>query len=185
MAAQRCAAGGDRRFNVAAIDIEGDAAAQAGDNFAASPWAAQLSARHISLADFVSEGHDGEFDVIVSNPPYYITGKSIVPSGEQRDTARRDSELTLDDVLGAASLLLAPRGRLSLILPVARGINLQEAMERYGMAFTRKCLVRTTERKEPSRMLVEISRKSAGAPSEDNLTIGSEAFRKLTGDYYL
>ena len=185
MAAQRCAAGGDRRFNITAIDINAEAAAQAADNFAASPWAAQLSARHISLADFVSEGHDGEFNVIVSNPPYYITGKSIVPSGEQRDAARRDTGLSLDDILQASAKLLAPRGRISLILPTFREADLLAAMDKFGFNFTRHCLVRTTERKDPSRMLAEMSREPAGTPMEDILTIGSEAFRKLTGDYYL
>jgi len=229
MAAQRCAAGGDRRFHITGIDIDAEAAEQAAENFAASPWAEQLSARHAGLAEFVEEGHDGAFDVIVSNPPYYITGKSIIPAGEARTAARRDSELTLDDVVEAAVRLLSPTGRLSLILPTAREADLTAAMTRAGMAFSRRCLVRTTERKEPSRLLAEIypwgrSHKKvetypANQPPaysewcrsgsfhwtypkngchlpqnreesyancvETYLTIGSEEFRKLTGDYYL
>ena len=187
MAAQRCAAGGGRRFNITAIDIDAAAAAQAAENFAASPWAERLSARHISLQDFTAEGHDGEFDVIVSNPPYYITGKSIIPSGERRDAARRDTDLTLDDILKASSLLLATNGRLSLILPSARETDLQSTMEKYGMALKRKCLVRTAERKAPSRLLVEISRiaERETVYPPHTLTIGSEEFRNLTGDYYL
>ncbi|MBO7487868.1 MAG: methyltransferase [Bacteroidales bacterium] len=185
MAAQRCAARGDRRFHISAIEIDAEAAAQAADNFAASPWAEQLSALPLTLDGFVAEGHDGEFDVIVSNPPYYITGKSIIPSGAQRTAARRDSELTLDDILQAAARLLAPQGKLSLILPTAREADLQSAMDKAGMAFTRRCLVRTTERKAPSRLLAEIGRTPCCQPSETSLTIGSEDFRKLTGDYYL
>ncbi len=213
MAAQRCAAGGDHRFYITAIDIDGEAAAQAADNFAASPWAGQMKALPTSLDAFVAEGHDGEFDVIVSNPPYYIAGKSIVPAGEQRTAARRDADLTLDDILQAASRLLSPNGRLSLILPTAREADLLASMEKYGFSATRICRVKTTERKEPSRVLVEIGRIQDGPSAKGNcvanifsirqaigpkafrwadnntettcLTIGSEEFRKLTGDYYL
>ncbi|MBP5302938.1 MAG: hypothetical protein J6Y88_06820, partial [Bacteroidales bacterium] len=171
---------------ITAIDIDGEAAAQAADNFAASPWAGQMKALPMSLDAFVAEGHDGEFDVIVSNPPYYIAGKSIVPAGEQRTAARRDAGLTLDDLLQAAARMLTPQGRLSLILPTAREDDLRIAMDRAGLAFTRRCLVRTTERKNPSRVLVEIGRISGSPPAKaEGLTIGSEEFKKLTGDYYL
>lgn len=185
MAAQRCAAGGDRRFHITAIDIDVEAAAQAADNFAASPWARQMAALPLSLDNFVEEGHDGEFDVIVSNPPYYIAGKSIIPAGEQRTAARRDADLTLDDILLAASRLLTPQGRLSLILPTARETDLEAAAADAGLHITRRCLVRTTERKAPSRLLAEIARQAAVVPATSTLTIGSEEFRKLTGDYYL
>ena len=64
MAAQKCAAGGDRPFYITGIDIDPDAAAQAAGNFAASPWAAHLTALPLSLGEFVGEGHGGQFDVI-------------------------------------------------------------------------------------------------------------------------
>ena len=210
MAAQRCAAGGDRRFHITGIDIDGGAAEQASDNFTASPWAEQLAARHISLAGFLAEGHEGEFDLVVSNPPYYITGKSIIPSGAQRSAARRDADLTLDDILQASAMLLAPEGRLALILPTAREADLLEACDKAGMRVTRLCNVSTTPKKAPSRILAELSHileghqdegnlrseyslsiRQANFPTADrmaateNLTIGSEEFRKLTGDYYL
>lgn len=213
MAAQRCAAGGDRRFNITAIDIDAAAAGQAAENFAASPWAGQLTALPLSLDAFLAEGHDGEFDVIVSNPPYYIAGKSIIPAGEARSAARRDADLSLDDIVRAAAALLAPQGRLALILPTAREADLLASMEKYGFSATRICLVKTTERKEPSRVLVEIGRIQDGPSAKGNcvanifsirqaigpkafrradnntettcLTIGSEEFRILTGDYYL
>ena len=102
--------------------------------------------------------------------------------------------MTLDDILRTSSLLLAPQGRLFLILPAAREAELFATMEKYGMAFTKKCLVRTAERKAPSRLLVEISRqaicpeasgRAVQISATSTLTIGSEEFRKLTGDYYL
>ena len=212
MAAQRCAAGGDRRFHITAIDIDADAAGQATENFAASPWADCLTALPVSLADFLAAGHAGEYDVIVCNPPYYITGKSIIPAGAQRSAARRDADLTIDDVLQAAAVLLAPSGRLALILPTAREEDLLAACARAGMRIVRRCLVATTPRKAPSRLLVEVAREVAVLPAKGNcaantvvyspsnwpgsirkagqdgetyLTIGSEEFKTLTGDFYL
>ena len=146
----------------------------------------------------------------MSNPPYYITGKSIIPAGEARSAARRDADLTLDDIVRAAAALLAPQGRLALILPTAREADLLAACAAVGMEPLRRCLVRTTPRKAPSRLLVEIGRIQ-GDPSESVswgrsdetvgtypkvgrdlphqeeacLTIGSPEFRILTGDFYL
>ena len=188
MAAQRCAAGGDRRFHITAVDIDAQAAGQAAENFAASPWAGSLTALPLSLADFIDQGHDGQFDVIMCNPPYYITGKSIIPAGAQRSAARRDSELSLDDVLQASARLLAPSGRLALILPTAREADLLAACVRSGLEIVRRCYVRTTPRKAPSRLLVEIGRESWGRSLETGetyLTVGSEEFKTLTGDFYL
>lgn len=186
MAAQRCAAGGDRRFHITAIDIDADAAGQAAENFAASPWVDCLTALPLSLADFVAEGHAGQFDVIVCNPPYYITGKSIVPAGAQRTAARRDADLSLDDVLQAAATLLAPHGRLALILPTAREADLLAACDRAGLGIVRRCMVRTTPRKDPSRLLVEIVYSAAAlSPLTEGFIIESEEFKTLTGDFYL
>ena len=53
---------------ITGIDIDNDAAAEAGENFRESPWDGILAALHTPLSEY---NPDRKFDLIVSNPPYY------------------------------------------------------------------------------------------------------------------
>lgn len=57
-------------FRITGIDCDGPSAAEAAFNFAASPWAPQMEALHLSLEEY-AETDCGNFDFIFSNPPYY------------------------------------------------------------------------------------------------------------------
>lgn len=52
-----------------AIEIDDDASEQAKSNFDFSPWSDRLTCFHSSVFDFTTEK---KYDVIVSNPPYFI-----------------------------------------------------------------------------------------------------------------
>ena len=70
MLAQRCP-----DAQIAAIDIDPDAVAQARENFAASPWSDRLHVAQSSLQEWQMGngkcGNDKWYDLIVSNPPYF------------------------------------------------------------------------------------------------------------------
>ena len=74
-------------LNIIGIDIDEDAAAEAGANFAASAWAGSLEARQQALAELET---DGNFNLIVSNPPYY---DSSLTNPDAKKTYRRDRTL--------------------------------------------------------------------------------------------
>lgn len=66
----------------------------------------------------------GAFDVVISNPPYrkYRTGR-INPDMEKA-IARHEIKANLEDLISVASYLLKPKGRLYLIFPAIRAIDL-------------------------------------------------------------
>lgn len=97
---------------VTAIDIDPEAAAEAADNFAASPWSERLNARQ---ADFKQFAPGERYDLIVSNPPYFMNG--VLPSGDSRTMARHTTELTYHQLLQSARQLLASGGRLAMVTP--------------------------------------------------------------------
>ena len=76
---------------ITAVDIDGLAAAQAAQNFAASPWSTQLQAL---TGDITSLTLSGRFDVIITNPPYFesVSGDSraYTTLTTERATARID-----------------------------------------------------------------------------------------------
>lgn len=54
-----------------AVDIDADAAAQAAENFLASPWEARMRVFHQDIGEFIRTGPEVRYDLIVSNPPYF------------------------------------------------------------------------------------------------------------------
>ena len=113
---------------VVGIDIDDSAAACAAQNFASSPWSVILKSVKSSAQEYVDE----KFDLILSNPPYFVD--SLLCPDSKRTTARHTTDLTFEELDNAVCRLLDRRGRFAMILPV-------EQMESY-IAMTKLHLVR-------------------------------------------
>ena len=109
MLAQRSNAG------ITAIDIEPNAVLQAEENVGLSPWKDRVKVLEVSLQDF-SVPEDEKFDLIVSNPPYFVN--SLKNPDAVRLSARHVTDLTHDVLLVKSLQLLKKTGRICLILPV-------------------------------------------------------------------
>ncbi len=180
MAAQRGAT------EVVAVELDGAAAAQATENFAASPWAERLQLRR---GDIRAPFAGGAFDAILCNPPYFQSGARSERCAK-RALARHHDGLSQAELLCALRRLLSPRGCASLILPRPEAEGLLEAAPRYGLNLNRYCEVRTTPAKPVSRLLLCLSAQSI-PPHAESLVIHqedgrySDDFRRLTQAFYL
>ena len=108
MLAQRSPAAG-----VTALDIDAACAEQARANADRSPWGGRVTTCCAPVQKYRPEE---PFDLVVSNPPYY--DRSLLPPDAGRTTARHTVALTHGELIAAACRLLAPEGRLAVILPV-------------------------------------------------------------------
>ena len=97
-----------------ALEIDEDAYEQAVDNFENSPWSDRLFCFHAGLDEFVEEPED-EYDLIVSNPPFYT--EDYKTDNEQRDLARFADAMPFEDLIEAADLLLSEKGIFSVVIP--------------------------------------------------------------------
>src|SRR3970040_2551188 len=97
-----------------ALEIDEEAYEQSVDNFESSPWGDRLFCFHAGLDEFVEETED-EYDLIVSNPPFY--GENYKSSNDQRDLARFQDAMPFEDLIEAAALLLSENGIFSVIIP--------------------------------------------------------------------
>ena len=185
MAAQRIAdAGGAQQFKIDAVDIVSGAVADAAGNFAASPWGEHLVARRISLQEYADDlSLSCTYDHIFCNPPYY--DDSPASASAERDTARSTDTLTRTDLLFAASKLLAPGGRLSLILPFDLGKKMILETTLFGWYLTRQCFVKTKPTGPTKRIMLEFSPAATSRLETETLVIGDERYRELTSPYYL
>ena len=181
MLAQRSAntaSSANSQMAIIGIDIDEAAAGVAAANFAASPWADRLTASAVSLQVFSGP----EFDLIVSNPPFFSA--SLKAPDAQRRTARHNDTLPPADLIQAARRLLSPSGRLSVIYPPEEARAFVMESESAGLYLS--CLTRviSVAGHPPKRHLMEFSRTPA-QPLFTDLVIGSPEYRSLTGDFYL
>ena len=162
---------------VTAIDIDEGAVRQAQQNVAKSPFAAQVTVLQETLQE-----HQGEYDVIVSNPPFFID--SLAAPDEQRNMARHTATLTYAELMQAAYRLLSDEGELSVVVPFDYRQRMEDEAIFVGFFPSRVCAVKTTERKPAKRYLLAF-RKHPCPCEKEQLTIGSEDYQALTSAFYL
>ena len=171
-----------------ALEIDEDAYEQATDNFENSPWNDRLYCFHAGLDEFVEEPED-EYDLIVSNPPFYTD--DFKSATEQRDLARFADAMPFEDLIEAADLLLSENGIFSVIIPFKeeeKFLALAAAYELYPLKITR---VKGTPTTEIKRSLLAFSRnKNTDFPVDELIIetarhIYTSEYIELTKDFYL
>jgi tRNA1Val (adenine37-N6)-methyltransferase len=171
-----------------ALEIDENAYEQATDNFENSPWNDRLFCFHAGLDEFMEEPED-EYDLIVSNPPFYT--EDYKTKDEQRDLARFQDALPFEDLIEAADLLLSENGILAVIIPFKeeeRFMAIAKEFELYPIKITRVKGAPTTEIK---RSLLAFKRYELPALDSDELIIETARHQytpeyiELTKEFYL
>ncbi len=185
MLAQRSAA-----EQIDALEIDENTYEQATDNFENSPWNERLFCFHAGLDEFMEEPED-EYDLIVSNPPFY--SEDYKTDNEQRDLARFQDALPFKDLIEAADLLLSENGILAVIIPFKEEDRFLAIAKEFELYPTRITRVKGTPTTEIKRSLLALSRNKTNLFlfSIDELTIEIERheytpeYIALTQDFYL
>ena len=183
MLAQRSAA-----QQIDALEIDEAAYEQATDNFENSPWNDRLFCFHAGLDEFIEEPEE-EYDLIVSNPPFY--SEDYKTENESRDLARFQDAMPFEQLLEAADLLLSEHGIFVVIIPFKEEENfiaLANEFELYPLKITR---VKGTPTTEIKRSLLAFSRNETTDLPIDELVIETarhvytQEYIGLTKDFYL
>jgi tRNA1Val (adenine37-N6)-methyltransferase len=111
MLAQRFA---DARID--AVEIDESAAITAENNFKGSPFADRLTLFPVGFADFFSTHRDKKYDLIVSNPPFYIN--SLQSPGVKKNLAKHAGEGFFEGLIEAVANHLTENGTCWLVLPL-------------------------------------------------------------------
>ena len=171
---------------VIGFDIDPEAVAQARENVRLSSFSERITIEHQDLMKFIDT--DG-FDVIVSNPPYFVD--SLECPDDQRTMARHTVSLTYDGLIRQAFRLLKDDGSLSLVIPAERRSLMESGACLSGFFLSRVCLVKTTPRKQPKRQLIEFRKHSVKeliieeGIIEDSPNVRSAWYQQLTKDFYI
>lgn len=171
---------------ITGIDIDNDAAAEAGENFRESPWDGILAALHTPLSEY---NPDRKFDLIVSNPPYYDA--SLTNPDARKAAARHTADgLSYREILAFAETRLEQAGRLCIILPADQEKDLLRYGRMYGLYPVNTLRIKTVQRKAPSRIIVTFVAGNRVENEEDSLVIMEKGsytmqYLSLVKDFYL
>lgn len=173
---------------VTAVEIDKEAALQAKENVSASPWAERIC---IYCQDFCCFPEEQKFDLIVSNPPYFID--ALKSPDRQRQLARHTGELNYELLFGKSVRLLSPQGRISIIVPSEVEKNVTDTAWKYGFFPCRMLKVYTKAGKPCRRILLDFAFQTPTQREcevdelyiEDTSGQYSPEYKMLTGAFYL
>lgn len=185
MLSQRCP-----QAIVTAVEIDADAAKQAEENATSTGWKIKIINK--SIQDFSFQCEE-KFDLIVSNPPYFIN--SLKAPEKNRNTARHTDELSYEELIESAEKLLSEEGKFSVIIPYSEEENF------IGIANKRNLIAKSSVRiipklgKDPKRSVITFCKCKNKINCNINVTelviekeerhCYSDEFKKLTADFYL
>ncbi len=174
---------------IEALEIDSDAFEQCVENFENSPWNDRLFCFHASLDDFMEEIEDEEYDLIVSNPPFY--SEKVSSGNDARDQARQNGSLPFADLVEAAALLLSDEGIFSVIIPYKEEMNFVALAGEHGLFPIKITRVKGTPDAEIKRSLMAFSRTEFPDFPIDELVIETSRHQytpdyvALTQDFYV
>jgi len=181
----------NNQAQITAIDIDEISATIARYNVEESKFAVRVEVVHKSLQNF-EQSCDAKFDLIVSNPPYFID--STKSSYTVKNDKRHTSELSQIDLATSAVNLLKNEGELSVILPVVEGNLFVDVCKDVGLYLQRKTVVYPKKSKAAVRLMLSFC-KSSVIPEviDKNLFIHNEQkertytteYVELTKGFYL
>jgi tRNA1Val (adenine37-N6)-methyltransferase len=143
-----------QRFTLARIDaveIDQLAAKTAARNFARSPFAGRLSIYPLDFEAFFAQ-HPAGYDLVVSNPPFYINSLKSPKAG--KELAKHAGGSFFEKLIFNVSMRLAHGGLFCLILPIDTAelvTRLAEQAELYPQKIVR---IRSFENSEPHRLIL-------------------------------
>lgn len=190
-------------FRATAIDPDHNSINESAFNFANSPWASSLSAKEMTLEEFMLMEKGDCFDIIVTNPPFFTN--SLKSSSSRKSASRHNEILPFSTIVKASEYLLKQDGKLSLILPEEERLHFMSEINKAAVAsgpslfLTRICQVKTLPCKEVKRVLMEFTKFPADKSVMDvggiireelciynsDRTSKSMEYKKLIEDFYL
>ena len=170
-----------------AIEIEENAFEQAVANFENSKWRDRLFCYHTSLQEFSNEVNE-QFDLIVSNPPFY--NDTFESNSSARNLARFVSSLTFEELLKAVVKLLSTNGTFALVIPNKEEDNFLKLAKRQELYPRRICHVKGTPNSKIKRSMIEFSFVNQGCEVEQLIIETTRhhyttEYTRLVKDFYL
>ena len=137
-----------------AVELNKAACQQAKENFKASNWSERLICYHSSFQEFSNE-MEGSYDLIISNPPFYISTQKIVMG--DRGMARHSNHLPFSELLLGVAKLLNKKGSCAFIIPFSEQDNFIVLAEKQSLFPSRITHMKGNNESPIKRSLLQFS----------------------------
>jgi tRNA1Val (adenine37-N6)-methyltransferase len=170
------------------IEIDKEAAKQAQENAAASPWKARIRVINTDVKCFTGEK---KYDLIVSNPPFYE--KEIRSAKDSKNIAHHSEELKLDELLTIIKNNLATNGSFFLLLPYKRNEEIKKVFNDHQLYISKILLAKQSTKHNYFRVMIKgnLFQEENEEIAFDEISIRDAGqqytgeFKALLKDYYL
>ena len=146
-----------------AVEIDKEAWQQAVENIADSSWADRI---HVTLCDAKEFWSSWQYDVIISNPPFYEN--ELKSDSSKKNKAHHDEGLLLDDLLTIIQRNLQPEGEFYLLLPYKRNNEIENLIVQNNLTLSYKMLVKQSTQHGYFRVM--LSGKHSGYKNKSSIT---------------
>ncbi|MFZ4797886.1 MAG: tRNA1(Val) (adenine(37)-N6)-methyltransferase [Bacteroidia bacterium] len=177
----------NNELQIDAIEIDEQAFVQAKNNFSSSKFSNQIQIHLGALQNFAP---NKKYDLIISNPPYFIGKNNFSINDLQRAKARHDNDLPFDVLIESVLKLLNTKGKFVLILPIAEATIFKVLANEKGLFVNNFFFIKPKPNKASNRIIIEFSMKQTVEISEEFIVYNednsqTEAYKKLTEEFYL
>lgn len=173
---------------IQAIETDEDAADQAAENIATSPWENRIK---IINADARNFSFPQQYDVIISNPPFY---KNDLKAGnKKKNIAHHGDDLSLAELLAVIKNNLSLNGKFYLLLPYKRNEEIMKLLSENELTILQLILVRQSVEHDYFRIMLtgKLNTGKANEMMIDEIAITDKTqqytpvFKELLQDFYL
>jgi tRNA1Val (adenine37-N6)-methyltransferase len=140
---------------ITGLEIQPDLALLAQKNVAVNNWQDRIAIVHGDLRQIEKLVPVGQYDCLVSNPPYRKAGSGRVNIDSEQLIARHEEKADVESVMKAAVWSLKNKGRAAFIYPAVRAATVLHEMKRHGLEPKRMLSVYSYPGSPASLVLIE------------------------------
>lgn len=176
------------KADITALDIDSSAAVTAQRNFEISPFGHRLKAEAVGFATYFETNPDEKFDLIVSNPPFYVN--SLTSPKRSLNLAKHADTLFFEQLINGVSKHLTDSGTCWLILPVSLAVIVTDIARACKLYLQRVIPISSFRGDEAHRHIIVLGRNEAEI-STDNIVIYdapkqySQRYVELLKDFFI
>lgn len=122
-----------RNLRLYGVEIQPELAEVARHNVTANGMQARIGILNMDMRLLSRDSISERIDMVVANPPYHQPGAGRRCTDRQRAIAREEITVTLDQVLLTARGVLFKTGRMAVIYPAQRTVDLLARMRHFNL----------------------------------------------------
>lgn len=167
------------------VEIDKNAAQQATENSAVSPWKMQIKIYNENILSFQSKK---KYDGIISNPPFYEN--ELKSSQIKKNIAHHSQQLTIEQTISVIQKFLKKEGSFFLMYPFKRAKEVEHILNQKQLFIEKKVILSPSGNHRPFRIIIKgrvlpaITALSAISIWKEQQQYTTE-FTELLKDYYL